>query len=73
MNKENLVAFLNDVTVIVPHSDDEAMQVDLVDPEEFGMYATGEESGEQYYIDLNDFNVNEYLFYRLQLVEPPKE
>ena len=62
---QKLEIFLSGIAIIVPHADEEAMQVDLVDTEEHAVYATGEESGEQYLIDLNDFNPDDYMFYKL--------
>ena len=73
MNKLELIEFLIGIAIMVPHADEEAMQIDMVDVEENAVYCTGEESGEQYYIDLNDFNVNDYMFYKLQFVELPKK
>lgn len=72
MTNEKLITFLSDISVIVPIADEEAMRVDLVDSDENSVYCTGEESGEQYYIDIDELNVEEYMFYKLQLVEPPK-
>ena len=67
MNKEKLIAFLNRTAVIVPHADEESMRVDHVLDNE--VYCTGEESGEQYAIGLDEFDPNDYMFYELKLIE----
>lgn len=72
MINQELIAFLGGIAVMVPHADEEAMQIDVVDPNENAVYCTGEETGEQYYISLDELNVDDYMFYKLQLVEPPK-
>lgn len=69
MSDTKLIEFLSSIAVMVPSNGDEAMQVDVVDPEERAIYCTGEESGEQYYIGFDDFNPDDYMFYKLQLVE----
>jgi len=69
MNTEQLKALLNSCNVMVPHADEESMRIDFVADDENAVYCTGEESGEQYFIDLNDIDVNDYRFYRLQLVD----
>jgi hypothetical protein len=66
MNIQKLESFLQTVAVVVPMENEEAMRVDFIDDEEHSMYVTGEESGEQYYIDLNDFEPSEYMFYELK-------
>jgi hypothetical protein len=72
MSDTKLIEFLSGIAIIVPHADEEAMQVDVVDPEERAIYCTGEESGEQYYIGFDEFNPDDFMFYKLQLVEFPK-
>lgn len=72
MLEKQLIEFLSSIAVMVPHADEEAMQVDVVDPEERAIYCNGEESGEQYYISFDDFNPDDYMFYKLQLVDFPK-
>lgn len=69
MSDTKLIEFLSSIAAMVPNNGDEAMQVDVVDPEERAIYCTGEESGEQYYIGFDDFNPDDYMFYKLQLVE----
>lgn len=66
MDIEKLERFLQGIAIIVPSDDEEAWQVDYIDLENHAMYVTGEESGEQYYIDLTDFNPNDYMFYELK-------
>ena len=67
MNKEQLIALLNNTAVMVPHADEESMRIDHVLDNE--LFCTGEESGEQYAIGLDDIDVNDYMFYKLQLID----
>ena len=70
------MAFFNEVAVIVPidHNEEEVMRVDMVDQDgDAGtVYATGEETGEQYALDVSELDLNEYVFYRL-VATTPKE
>ncbi len=65
MNIEKRIEFFSDLAVIVPSADEEAMRVDLVDPEGKVVYATGEETGEQYQLELEGLDMNDYIFYKL--------
>ena len=67
MTKEQLIALLNQTAVIVPHADDESMRVEHVLDNE--VYCTGEDTGEQYAIGLDEFDPNEYMFYELKLID----
>jgi hypothetical protein len=68
MTNEQKAAFLNEVAVMVPHDDNEPMRINsVVDGE---LYCTGEESSEEYVFDLNEVNLDDYMFYRLTLVTP---
>lgn len=68
MNIDKLKALLSDTTIIVPHNeDDEAMRVNFIVDDE--IYLTGEDTGEEYAIGLEEFDVEDYKFYRLSIID----
>ena len=48
----------------------EHMRIDYVNVDANEVYTTGEDSGEQYRIDINDINVTDYVFYQLTPMNP---
>lgn len=63
------VEFLQRIAIYCPNDNTEAMQIDYVDIDENALYGTGEESGEQYHVNIDEINFAESLFYKLVLVE----
>jgi hypothetical protein len=69
-----LAVFLSDVAVML-HIDSEGMRINYVDTDidlVDGLpvvHATGEESGEEYSIPINEIDVENTLFYKFQQIE----
>lgn len=71
MDIEKRIAFFNEVALIVPTGSlDEAMRVDVVDGGEQVIHTTGEDTGESYQLNLNEIDMNEYIFYQYVSVSP---
>ena len=71
MDIEKRIAFFNEVALIVPTGSlDEAMRIDVVDGGEQVIHTTGEDTGESYQLNLNEIDMNEYIFYQFVSVSP---
>ena len=71
MDIEKRIAFFNEVALIVPTGSlDEAMRIDVVDGGEQVIHTTGEDTGESYQLNLNEIDMNEYIFYQYVSVSP---
>ena len=51
-------------------ADSEGIRINMVDDEEGIIYGEGEESGEDYHIAYNEIDLEEAMWYRLQLLTP---
>lgn len=69
MNRAQKERFLSEAAIICP-LDEEAMRINYVD--DGNVYATGEESGEEYTIDVDDVDFENSIFYKLQEMEIPQ-
>ena len=69
MNIQQRIAFFKEIAVMVPAgTNDESMRIDYVDEET--VYATGEDTGEQYSLPLEEIDMNDYIFYQLVITTP---
>ena len=64
------IEFFQSIAIIEPVGNDEAMQIDVVDDGEQAIYVTGVDSGEQYYLPIDEIDMNEYVFYKLIIATP---
>lgn len=69
MNRAQKERFLSEAAIICP-VDEESMRINYVD--EKGVHVTGEESGEDYLIDVDDVDFENSIFYKLQEMEIPQ-
>ena len=69
MNRSQKERFISEAAIICP-LDDEAMRIDYV--YDGNVYVIGEESGEDYVIDINDVDFENSIFYKLQKMEIPQ-
>lgn len=55
--------------VYAPTTDEEALRIDMVDIDEQKVYCTGEESGEEYCVGIDEFDIDNAIFYELSPIE----
>ena len=72
MNIEQRISFFRSIAVMAPVGDDEAMRIDHIDESDNSavVYMTGEDTGEQYCMDIEEILMDDYVFYQLTVVTP---
>lgn len=55
--------------IYAPTTDHEAVRIDMVDNDEQEAYCIGEESGEQYCIAFDEFDIDNAIFYELVAID----
>ena len=64
------IEFFQNIAVIEPSNIDEAMRIDVVDGGEQVIYATGEDSGEEYILPIGEIDMDDNIFYQLVITTP---
>jgi hypothetical protein len=70
MNIEEKIAFLREAAVICP-TDDESMRINFVE-DDGKVYCEGEETGENYCLELSELDFKNWIFYRFTKMETPE-
>ena len=68
-NQNKAIAIIKQTMIYTKHDMDESLVVDYVDEEEGNFTATGQDSGEEYYIDFAEIDLEKDVFYKLQVID----
>lgn len=69
-NVSKVLSMVNEACVYIPFHG-EAMRIDAVVAKDGVFYGTGEETGEQYSVELTEVDLDNDLFYKMVLMEIP--
>ena len=74
INQKQKVEFFKTVAFMEPkNGEDESMRINHIDDtvDSAVIYATGEDSGEEYCLDISEIDLNDYHYYQLSLIHAP--